>query len=192
MTRVRLGARQALERDAGDRGQRVFVDAQLPVENALGDQEGELHDVPFGAAAQIGAHIHDFGDGSVEALHNGLQFGARLLLALLPSGFECLAAFRWPDAIQAGAVFAKSGDLARRPDRSAARSDAGEAPLRLGRRADCGKHHRLDARRAVARRTSSTLDNILFPDRALHGDDALGFELPDDRDDLLLRRLRLP
>src|SRR6185312_10711774 len=36
---------------------------------------------------------------------------------------------------------------------------------------------------------ASTLDNILFPYRALHGDHTFRFELTHDRDDLLLRRL---
>src|SRR5580698_6317198 len=34
-----------------------------------------------------------------------------------------------------------------------------------------------------------TLEDILLPGGALQADDAFGFELPHDRDDLLLRRL---
>jgi hypothetical protein len=55
----------------------------LPVKHPLRDQEGELHDIAFGAAPQVGSQGHDLRDRLVQALEHRLQFGPRLLIALL-------------------------------------------------------------------------------------------------------------
>ena len=187
---IRFGARETLEDDAGNGGQRVFIDAQLAMEHAPGDQQGELHDVLFGAPAQVGPHPEDLGDGGIEALQNGLRVrrgpAARpdVVRPRKPRGarrrsvdFKLRAAF-----LEAGGIVVPAASPGR-----VARFAGGIADDPLPARIPPDRR-KPTAGTAALPRPLSTLDNILFAHRTLHSDDAFGFQLPHNRDDLLLGR----
>jgi hypothetical protein len=144
---IRLRARETLEGDAGNGGQRFFIDGQLAVEHSPGDQEGEFYDIPFGTPAQIGPHSENLGYGSVEALQNGLELGADLLLALTFSGLKSFAALRGRPQLKLVQFFPESGAVVISPVPPVRRAVARfEIRSRFVSR-QIGEHQRLGPRR---------------------------------------------